>query len=820
MKTYLYSVAGLLLLVAQTFGQGFYSVHSPNGTDVWAVGNGGTVFRSFDGGITWTTRTLGTATLRSVAARNTNVWIAGENGSFYVSTNSGDNWSPKNVAAGVNLNSLSFVNEMTGWVVGDNGTILKTLDAGDSWSSQTSPTTQRLNRVFFKDTLTGFAVGAGGTFLMTTNGGTSWESISVDGTTKELFSVGASGQGIFVAGADGFSYYSGNNGATWKTLDFKIDSKSDVNGVFVKNPTTAVFTGGGGFIRTTEDGGKSYEWGMHQMHAKLNDVFFYDNLKGWACGEKNNAVLRTTDGGATWSLPQGTSVNYSWSQRISSGNGTGNSFCINPWNKERIYAVTGGTVYISADRGNTWTSTATIPGGTLCSSFYISPKDTNLWIAAVNRNQVRRSTNRGLTWTTTISRNYTTYGPPMEMNPDNPDTVLFADNGSTDPTGDGILWYSTNFGATWDTLSSTRFRSPCDILIVPGKPDIVYLADGVTSLGQAIMWRSGDGGRTWASIYTVSGSEIPMISCSRLKNEVAYATAWGSGGFWKTVNSGGNWTPIASTGSTWGTDVAKDDPNVVVYGVYGGSTSYLSTNAGATFVSSPLTGSNTAILCYDRATILALQTGALWKYVITYTVPVTSTQAVTLTSPNGGESWDPGSVHNITWSTTNIANLKIDYRTSPGDWQTIVASTPTFGGSFAWTIPNTPTTQARVRISDAFDLSPIDSSNADFIINPALSVGEQGVPIAFELRQNYPNPFNPSTQIAYGLPKESYVTLTVYNTLGQEVARLVDGQQPAGRYRVQFSSADVRSGGLSTGMYYYRLKAGDYVEVKKMLLLK
>jgi len=90
-------------------------------------------------------------------------------------------------------------------------------------------------------------------------------------------------------------------------------------------------------------------------------------------------------------------------------------------------------------------------------------------------------------------------------------------------------------------------------------------------------------------------------------------------------------------------------------------------------------------------------------------------------------------------------------------------------------------------------------------------------PQTFCLEQNYPNPFNPSTTIAYKLPIASDVRLTIYDTLGREVATLVNTRQKAGDYRVQFSSSAYA---LPSGVYFYRLQAGSFLETKKMLLVK
>jgi photosystem II stability/assembly factor-like uncharacterized protein len=92
----------------------------------------------------------------------------------------------------------------------------------------------------------------------------------------------------------------------------------------------------------------------------------------------------------------------------------------------------------------------------------------------------------------------------------------------------------------------------------------------------------------------------------------------------------------------------------------------------------------------------------------------------------------------------------------------------------------------------------------------------------YQLLQNYSNPFNPSTVISYRLPVTSYVTLKVYDALGNEVATLVNEEKPAGEYEIEFNltshSGEVRN--LTSGIYFYQLRAGDFVQTKKMILLK
>lgn len=97
-----------------------------------------------------------------------------------------------------------------------------------------------------------------------------------------------------------------------------------------------------------------------------------------------------------------------------------------------------------------------------------------------------------------------------------------------------------------------------------------------------------------------------------------------------------------------------------------------------------------------------------------------------------------------------------------------------------------------------------------------VQVGDQSAnQTSFVLLQNYPNPFNPSTVIRYTLPATGYVTLKVYNILGQEVAVLVDEMKQPGRYEVEWNAA-----GFPSGLYVYRLQARDFVDTKKLVLLK
>ena len=89
------------------------------------------------------------------------------------------------------------------------------------------------------------------------------------------------------------------------------------------------------------------------------------------------------------------------------------------------------------------------------------------------------------------------------------------------------------------------------------------------------------------------------------------------------------------------------------------------------------------------------------------------------------------------------------------------------------------------------------------------------IPFHFRLEQNYPNPFNPSTIIKFAITSNQFVQLKIYDVLGREVASLVNEEKPSGSYEINFNAAQ-----LSSGIYFYKMQAGSFVQIKKMILLK
>jgi hypothetical protein len=101
------------------------------------------------------------------------------------------------------------------------------------------------------------------------------------------------------------------------------------------------------------------------------------------------------------------------------------------------------------------------------------------------------------------------------------------------------------------------------------------------------------------------------------------------------------------------------------------------------------------------------------------------------------------------------------------------------------------------------------------VLSPLAATASSPAPVKYSLHQNYPNPFNPSTTITYEVPSATHVTITVYDMLGREVSVPVNDRREAGAYQVRFDGSN-----LASGVYFYRLQAGDYVATKKLLLMK
>jgi hypothetical protein len=274
-------------------------------------------------------------------------------------------------------------------------------------------------------------------------------------------------------------------------------------------------------------------------------------------------------------------------------------------------------------------------------------------------------------------------------------------------------------------------------------------------------------------------------------------------GIFLSTNTGGNWTP-ANTGlpNNAGVTGFAVSGSRIFAGIWGGGV-FVSTNNGGNWTSVNTGLTNTHVYC------LAVNASNLFAG--------TDTTGVYL-STNNGASWSAvnsglrdSDVYALAMSGTNLfAGTRggIFLSTNSGTSWSAVNSGLT--DSIAYALAVSGTNLFAGTIAHGVWRRPLSE-----MITSVQEIARNELPQRILLEQNYPNPFNPSTKIQFSIPHSSHVILNIYNVLGQEIATLVSQELAAGTYSTKWS-AD----GKASGIYYYRLQAGSFVETKKLVLLR
>jgi photosystem II stability/assembly factor-like uncharacterized protein len=274
------------------------TAHHGNFNLVWAVGEGGLVLHSSNGGTTWEPQeSEATGTLHSVAFLEGPgaVMAVGENGTILRTVDLGLTWLAMPSGTTLTLRAISEFATMGGFtVVGDSGIILRSSDGGITWQRVGSPTTARLNAVAMG--FAGSICGDSGVVLRKLTVGGIWEAAN-SGTTENLYGIPMFSSSDLIVGGGGLVLRSTSHGQSWFPQETPTASALRAVEFSSANAENIYAVGDNGTILKTTNGG--INWGLQESltSQNLHGVFFYlNNNVGWAAGD-SGTILKTTDGG-------------------------------------------------------------------------------------------------------------------------------------------------------------------------------------------------------------------------------------------------------------------------------------------------------------------------------------------------------------------------------------------------------------------------------------------------------------------------------------------------------------------------------------------
>jgi len=497
-------------------------------------------------------------------------------------------------------------------------------------------------------------------------------------------------------------------------------------------------------------------------------------------------------------LPLSFSQNYVW-QLKKSGSSLGGPIDVEKYNHNNVYYGSVNKIFKSTDGGETFVQIGVnVPSASEIKCVIIDDDNPDVILVGIEASpdKILKTTDAGANWTVTADGlSFSYFGIPITQDPAHPDT-FYTMNGNN-------FMRSTDFGSTWTTIASSfgTNSAPCDIEVFPDT-SIILVGDNGTGI-----FRSTDYGLTWTQTYSTSG-EIPTIAVDFTQPGIAYATKWaGGGGLLKSTNYGAAWTlmPGFTGQNMWGVHINPLDGNEIFAGCYSCGFTWKTKNGGATWQTVSIPSTNYQYFIVDSMNVFAAQGNGFYKLDSPFFIPVELTSFnAELQDDNIKLNWATATELNnsgfeIESSTNNIDFVKIGFVPGYG--------TTTESKSYLFIISETYAYKTYYRLKQIdFDGSYQYSSSVE--------VGSD-LPKEFSLAQNYPNPFNPNTTIKFEIPDDGLVTLKVYDILGAEVATLINEEKTVGRYEVNFDASK-----LVSGVYIYQLQVNDFINMKKMILLK
>jgi photosystem II stability/assembly factor-like uncharacterized protein len=447
------------------------------------------------------------------------------------------------------------------------------------------------------------------------------------------------------------------------------------------------------------------------------------------------------------------------------------------------------------DNGETWTPK--LEGYGLLDIFFL---DNNTGWAAGLSGTIFKTTNGGDDWTR-LDNDFNFHF----------EKVYFADENNGYVIGKNYFLKTTDGGLSWTSQQPTLHILQTMFFI---NKDTGWIAGN-----EGVILKTTDAGSTW-NLQQMNGTAYGTLTSIYFIDE---NTGWASGSgldveggvILKTVNGGSSW------------NLQHNGFNNFIYSVYFSNANtgwavgdegimFSTTNGGAGW---QLQGSGTFDDLYSVNIKSSLNGwsvgngGTILKYIKSLNSSVLPVELA------GFEAKPGGSYVELSWTTaTEINNKGFEIeRKTENVWNTIGFVI----GKGTTTLPSKYSFKDDlINISGswqfAYRLKQVDY-NGTYKYSNEIEVQVNNAPAGYSLMQNYPNPFNPATVIKYSVKENTHVLLKVFDMLGREVATLLDDQKPAGTYTINFDAA---AAGLSSGTYFYTIKAGDFVKTKKMLLLK
>jgi photosystem II stability/assembly factor-like uncharacterized protein len=701
-------------------------------------------------------------------------WVAGASGKMYKTTDGGQTWIDKSsILITSGISEIEFVTPSIGYICGSvTGTsgIAKTTDGGDTWDTLTTYSSS-LNEMYWQNELTGWAAGNSKKIFKTTDGGLTWISLPVTGgATGALYRIIAVDANTFYAlGIGGYVFKSTDGGNTFASVT-RPTTFTLYTGAFF-NSSNGLVAGTNGESYRTTDGGTTWI-AIPSFSTEVLKASIIINSNVYIGGYKST-LFSSADQGLTW-------TKHADSQR--------DMYSVYVEDAS-TYLITGdrGEVNYTTDGGDTWKKTSFMTGNLLYDGY---KNGSNIYISGQGGSYYY-STNLGNTWNFTLVGLTTTRNYNLNFLSETHGYIV---------NNEGKIYYTTNKGAEW----TERASFPSTILY---KIQMLNADTGYAVGSGSRIFKTEDGGLNWSHGMLAAPAE-QLTGIHMLDADNGYVCGE-NGVVYKTTSGFRNVTMINDTIGKFGItmrDVFAFSPEFV-YAVSSKGYIYKTSSADAmSVIDSSFSGEDLLSISRlnDNSFLVSGGDGSVYR-IIDPAVPV---EMISFTA-----SADNDQVV-LQWTTATELNNKgfeIERKVKGNIWKQIGfiqgKGTTTEIQNYSFTdIPES--NEIYVYRLKQIDLDGKYSYSNEIEVN-LIQVKE------FSLNQNYPNPFNPSTIITYTIPEASVIKLTVFNSLGQEVKVLENGFKPAGIYKIEFKAE-----GSASGIYYYKIEAGSYSQVKKMTMLK